>query len=52
MTNDELKKIIEKHEKWLKDQDGGERANLRRANMCDANLTRTNFFRIRKSESL
>lgn len=36
MTNDELKKIIEKHEKWLKDQDGGERADLRGAVLCDA----------------
>ena len=43
MTNEELKKIIEKHEKWLKDQEGGERANLcgaylRGANLCGTNL--------------
>jgi uncharacterized protein YjbI with pentapeptide repeats len=38
MTDDELKKIIERHEKWLKDQEGGERANLRDANLRDANL--------------
>ena len=48
MTNDELKKIIEKHEKWLKDQDGGERADLRDAdlrgaNLCDANLRGANL---------
>lgn len=38
MTNDELKKIIEKHEKWLKDQEGGEHANLRGANLRFANM--------------
>ncbi len=38
MTNEELKKIIEKHEKWLKSQEGGERANLHDANLCGANL--------------
>ena len=48
MTNEELKKIIEKHEKWLKCQEGGERANLRGANLrganlCDANLCGANL---------
>lgn len=43
MTNDELKKIIEKHEKWLKDQDGGERANLYNANLRDADLRCANL---------
>ena len=38
MTNDELKKIIEKHEKWLKDQEGGERANLWGADLWGADL--------------
>ena len=43
MTNEELKKIIEKHEKWLEDQEGGERANLcgadlRGADLCGADL--------------
>ena len=38
MTNKELKKIIEKHEKWLKDQDGGERAVLRGADLRGADL--------------
>jgi len=38
VTNDELKKIIEKHEKWLKDQEGGERANLSGANLYGADL--------------
>lgn len=43
MTNDELKKIIEKHEKWLKDQEGGEHANLSCANLRDANLSCANL---------
>jgi hypothetical protein len=38
MTDDELKKIIERHEKWLKDQEGGERANLYGADLRGANL--------------
>ena len=43
MTNEELKKIIEKHEKWLKSQEGGERADLRDANLCGANLCGANL---------
>ena len=53
MTNEELKKIIEKHEKWLKNQEDGERADLcdadlrdadlRGANLCDANLRYANL---------
>ena len=43
MTNDELKKIIEKHEKWLRSQEGGECANLRGANLCDADLYGANL---------
>lgn len=38
MTNEELKMIIEKHEKWLKSQEGGERANLRGADLYGADL--------------
>jgi hypothetical protein len=38
MTDDELRKIIEKHEKWLEDQEGGERANLCGADLYGANL--------------
>ena len=38
MTNDELREIIEKHKKWLKNQEGGERADLRGADLRDADL--------------
>ena len=38
MTKKELNDIIKKHEKWLKREKGGERANLRGADLCDANL--------------
>ena len=58
MTRDELKKIIEEHEKWLKDMEDGKRANLycadlhyanlsgvnlRYANLCGANLSGANL---------
>ena len=43
MTNDELRKIIDKHEKWMKNQEGGERADLCGANLCDANLRDANL---------
>ena len=39
MTNDELRKIIEKHKKWLRGMEGGERANLRGADLSGANLS-------------
>ena len=48
MDNEKLKEILERHRKWLNDEDGGERAdlrednlrgaNLRGANLCEANL--------------
>ena len=59
MTDDELRVIIEKHERWLNGQEGGECANLcgaticgadlrdadlRRANLCDANLYGANLY--------
>lgn len=53
MTNDELKKIIEKHERWLKNQEGGECADLhgtdlhgtdlRYVNLSGANLRNVNL---------
>ena len=38
MTKDAIKKIVEAHEKWLRNEDGGERANLKGANLKGANL--------------
>ena len=38
MTQDELKVILDKHAKWLRDEEGGERANLSAADLRYANL--------------
>ena len=43
MTATELKEILEKHKKWLNGEDGGERAYLVNANLCDANLRGANL---------
>ena len=39
MTQDELKVILDKHAKWLRDEEGGERANLRYADLRSADLS-------------
>ena len=39
MTPDELKKIIDDHAKWLRNENGGGHANLSGANLRDANLS-------------
>ena len=38
ITQEELKKIIASHGKWLRDEEGGERANLRYADLEGADL--------------
>ena len=38
MDNEKLKEILERHRKWLNDEDGGERADLYGANLREANL--------------
>ena len=38
MTNEQLEKILEAHEKWLNDEEGGEKANLRDADLYGADL--------------
>ena len=38
MTQEELNMILDKHRKWLNDEEGGERANLFGANLREANL--------------
>ena len=42
-TPEELAEIIEKHRIWLDDEEGGERANLRGANLSGANLRGANL---------
>ena len=43
MTQEELKNILKAHKKWLNNEDGGIRANLRGANLRGANLRGTNL---------
>ena len=42
-TQEELAVIIEKHGKWLNDEEGGEHANLSYANLSRANLSYANL---------
>jgi hypothetical protein len=44
ISEDELKEMIERHGKWLRDEDGGERANLTRANLSNADLAGANLY--------
>lgn len=39
MTQSELNEILEKHRKWLNDEEDGEKAILRRADLSEANLS-------------
>ena len=43
LNEQELKDILDKHGKWLKNEEGGERANLRSANLSFANLRSANL---------
>ena len=43
MSELELKEILEKHNKWLNNGEGGERANLSGANLSGANLSGANL---------
>ena len=45
MDKQELKAILGKHLKWLRGEDGGERADLSGANLFEANLFEANLFR-------
>jgi uncharacterized protein YjbI with pentapeptide repeats len=42
-TKEELTEILRKHVLWLESQDGGERANLRYANLTSADLSSANL---------
>jgi len=43
MTPVELAAVLEKHRKWLNDEEGGERANLQGADLQEANLQRADL---------
>lgn len=45
MERAKLQEILSKHQKWLDDEEGGERADLSRANLSGANLSGANLFR-------
>ena len=38
MTREELQEILDKHKKWLNDEDGGEKADFRKADLRKADL--------------
>lgn len=38
ISEQQLKNILDKHDKWLRNEEGGERADLRSANLTSANL--------------
>ena len=43
MTSEEIKKVLDSHQKWINEEDGGERADLRRADLRGANLRGANL---------
>ena len=43
MNQEQLNEILDKHKKWRHAEDGGERADLRRANLGEANLREANL---------
>ena len=38
MTSEEIKKVLDSHQKWINEEDGGERADMRGANLRGADL--------------
>ena len=44
MTQKELKAILDRHKKWLRNEENGERANLCGADLNRADLNRANLF--------
>ena len=51
ITPKELKRILDRHAKWLDDAEGGERADLSEADLSDANLWETNLSEANLSEA-
>ena len=43
METNELKEILRKHKLWLNGEEGGERADLRGANLIGADLSRADL---------
>ena len=43
MDSEKLKIILDKHQKWLKNEEGGEQANLSFANLSSADLSSANL---------
>ena len=43
MTQEELNMILDKHKKWLNNEEGGEKADLGGANLCGADLRGANL---------
>ena len=51
MNSEEIKKVLELHEKWLNNEQGGGRANLREANLSGANLSGADLCKANLSEA-
>ena len=43
MTSEEIKDVLDLHQKWINGEDGGKRANLRGANLREADLRWANL---------
>ena len=43
MTAEKLKEVLEAHQKWLDDEEGGEKANLSEADLSGADLSGANL---------
>ena len=42
MTSEEIKDVLDSHQKWINEEDGGERADLRGADLREADLRGAN----------
>ena len=43
MTSEEIKKVLDSHQKWINEEDGGERAALRGAALRGTDLRKANL---------
>ena len=51
MTSAEIKQVLDVHKNWLNNEQGGERANLREADLRGANLSEADLRRADLSEA-